>query len=155
MWNWKKISLAAAAIFLIGQIIFSAKIFFDYRAAKNELDAAKISVEEWSTELALKKNLDADIDELHKLNALAAQTDLETNFNLLINLGKISGVDVRLTKIRAEKNFLELEGLTDKPDAVKNYLARVKSSVVQSARLENSAERDDGEFVFVIRADFK
>ena len=155
VWNWKKISLAAAAIFLIGQIIFSAKIFFDYRAAKNELDAAKISVEEWSTELALKKNLDADIDELHKLNALAAQTDLETNFNLLINLGKISGVDVRLTKIRAEKNFLELEGLTDKPDAVKNYLARVKSSVVQSARLENSAERDDGEFVFVIRADFK
>ena len=152
VWNWKKISFAAAAIFFIGQIIFSAKIFFDYSAAQNELDAAKISVEEFGSELALKKNLDADIDELHRLNALAAQIELETNLNLLINLGKISSDDVRLTKIRAEKNFLELEGLTDKADAVKNYLARVKSSVVQSARLENSAERDDGEIVFAIRA---
>ena len=155
VWNWKKISLAAAAIFFIGQIIFSAKIFFDWRAAQNELDAAKISVEELSAELALKKNLDADIDELHKINELAAQIELETNFNLLINLGQIAGDDVRLTKIRAEKNFLELEGLAEKPDAVKNYLARVKSSVVQSARLENSSERDDGEIVFAIRADFK
>ena len=152
VWDWKKISFAAAAIFLIGQIIFSAKIFFDYSAAQNKLDAAKISVEELSAELALKKNLDANVAELHRLNALAAQIELETNFNLLINLGKISGEDVRLTKIRAEKNLLELEGLTDNPDAVKNYLARVKSSVVQSARLENSSERDDGEIVFAIRA---
>lgn len=152
VWDWKKISFAVAAIFLIGQIIFSAKIFFDYSAAQNKLDAAKISVEELSAELALKKNLDANVAELHRLNALAAQIELETDFNLLINLGKISGEDVRLTKIRAEKNLLELEGLTDKPDAVKNYLARVKSSVVQSARLENSSERDDGEIVFAIRA---
>ena len=155
VWDWKKISFAAAAIFLIGQIIFSAKLFFDYTYASNKLDAAKISLEYLDTQLALKKNLDADIAELHRLNNLAAQIEPETNFNLLINLGKISDEDVSLTKIRAKKNSLELEGLTDNPDNMKNYLARVKSSVVQSARTENSSERDDGEIVFVIRAEIK
>ena len=72
----------------------------------------------------------------------------------MINLGKIAGDDIRLKKIRVEENFFELEGLTDKPDAVKNYLARVKNFVIKSARLESSAENDDGEIVFVIRATF-
>ena len=155
VWNWKKISFAAAAIFFIAQIIFSAKLLWDYTYASNKLDAAKNSLEYLDAQLALKKNLDADIAELHRLNNLAAQIKPETNFNLLINLGKISGEDVSLTKIRAQKKSLEIEGLTDNPDGMKNYLARVKSSVVQSARTENSSERDDGEIVFVIRADLK
>ena len=155
VWNFEKISAAVAAIFFIGIILSSAELFLDYKDASDKLDAAKISVEKFSEDLALKKNLDADIDELHRLNALTAQIEPEKNFNLLINLGKIAGDDVRLTKIRAEENFLELEGLTDNPDAVRNYLARVRNSVVQSARLENSSERDDGEIVFVIRADLK
>ena len=90
-----------------------------------------------------------------KLNFLnAAQIDVKQNFNLLINLGKIAGGDVSLTKIRVEENFLELEGVAQNSDAVKNYLSRVKNSVINSARLESSAEHEDGEIVFVIRAAF-
>ena len=152
MWNWKKISSAVAAIFFISLIIGSIKLFFDYYEASNKLDAAKISVEGLHSDLALKENLDANIAELHKLNNRAAQIDSNKNFKLLINIGKISDDDVRLTKIRVEENFLELEGITDKPAVVKNYLAHVKSSVVQSARLETSSENDDGEIIFLIRA---
>ena len=152
LWNWKKISFTAAAIILIVPIIFSLKLFFDYREVANKLDAANKSVEELSAELALKENIDADIAELHKLNEFAAQIESEKIFNLLINVGRISEGDVRLTKIRADKNFLELEGVTDTPAAVRNYLARVKNSVIKSARLESSSERDDGKIAFVIRA---
>ena len=115
VWNWKKISSAVAAIFFISLIIGSIKLFFDYYEASNKLDAAKISVEGLHADLALKENLDANIAELHKLNNRAAQIDSNKNFKLLINIGKISDDDIRLTKIRVEENFLELEGITDKP----------------------------------------
>ena len=155
VWNWKKFSAAVAAIFFIVMIIGSAKILFDYHEASNKLDAAKISIDELREDLNLKKNLDVDIDMLHKINQLAAKIEPEQNLNFLINLGKISGGDVRLTEIQIEENFLELEGIAQNPDAVKNYLARVKNSVAQNARLENSSENDDGEFVFMIRATLK
>ena len=154
VWNWKKISAATAAIFFIVMLFGSAKIFLESDTASDNLDAAKISLDELREDLALKETLDADIAELHKLNNLIAKLDSKKNFNLLINLGKIAGDDIRLKKIRVEENFFELEGLTDKPDAVKNYLARVKNFVIKSARLESSAENDDGEIVFVIRATF-
>ena len=51
LWNWLKISQAAAAIFAIGLIIGSAKLFLDYNAAADKLDAAKLSVENLSEEL--------------------------------------------------------------------------------------------------------
>ena len=152
VWNWKKISLAVAAIFFIGLLIGSAKLLFDYHEASAKLDAAKTSIDELHADIVLKENLDANIAELHRLNNLAAQIDIKNNFNLLINLGRISGGDIRLTKINIEENFLELEGMTDNPDAVKDYLARVKNSVAKSARLETSKENDDGDIIFVIRA---
>lgn len=61
VWSWKKISQVAAGIFLIGLLICSAKLFIDYSAASNELDAAKISVNALSEDVALKQKLDADI----------------------------------------------------------------------------------------------
>ncbi len=155
VWSWEKISFAAAAIFFIAIFFCSAKLLLDYRAASAELNAVKISLEKFHDDLVLKETLDATVAELHKINSLAAQIETEKKLNVLINLGKISGGDVRLTKINIDENFLELEGLTDKPDAVSNYLVRVRNSVEKSARLENSSERDDGEIVFVIRADFK
>ncbi len=155
VWNLEKIPAAVAAIFFIGMIFFSAKTFWDLHSAEKNLDAAKISVEKIREDLDAKKNLDADTEELKKIFATAAQLDPEKNFNFLINLGKISEGDVRLTKIRAEENFLEIEGVAGKPDAVRNYLARVRNSVVQSAQLEKTSERDDGEIVFVIRAELK
>ena len=154
-WNLKKISQAIAAITLLGIIGFSANIFIDYRNASTQRDAAKISLDELSDDLILKSNIDADIAELNRLNKIsAAQGITPTKFNLLLKLGKVAGNGVRLTKIRAEENFLELEGLANTPDAVQSYLGRVKSSVAQSSRLESSSEREDGDIAFVIRAAF-
>lgn len=150
--NWQKISYAAAAIFLIALIGGSIKLFLDYGEASDKLDAAKISVESLSEDIALKKTLDENIDELHRINRIAAQVETLQNFNLLINLGRISDKNIRLTKLRAEENLLEIEGITDNTDTLKNYLGRVKNSVAKSARLESSSERDDGEIIFVIRA---
>ena len=155
VWDWKKISFAAAAIFFIAIFLGSAKLLFDYRAASNKLNAAKISLDELHDDLVLKKNLDATVAELHKINSFAAKIEPEKKFNLLVMIGKISGDDVHLTKIRVDENFLELEGSTDKPDAVSNYLARVRNSVEKSSRLENSSEQDDGEIFFMIRAELK
>lgn len=153
VWNWKKISQAVAAIFFGVIIIFSAKVLLEYHDADNELDEAKTSLDELRGELAVKENLDADIAELNRLNKIcAAQKVSPTKLNFLLNLGKIAGGGVHLTRIRADENFLELEGLANSPDAVKSYLGRVKNSVIQSARLETSSERDDGEIFFVIRA---
>lgn len=152
VWNWKKISGVAAAIFFIVLVIGSAKVFIDYNSAATELNAAKVSIDNIREDLTLKETFDADIGELHRLNDLAAQIATNKNLNHLINLGRVAGGGVRLTKVRVEENFIELEGLTERVDAVKNYLARVKDFVIKSARLESSAERDDGEIVFVIRA---
>jgi len=153
VWRWQRISAAVAAIFFVVLTLATAKIFLDCNAASNALDDAKLAVNEIDADVALKKSVDADIAELHRLNALAAsQVDTPQKFNLLINLGKIADKTVRLTKIRVDEKSLELEGIADTPDAVKAYLARVKSSVAQSARLESSAARDDGDIAFTIRA---
>ena len=154
-WDWKKISLAIAAIFFIAIFIGSAKLFFDYSVASDKLDTAKTSIDELREELALKENLDATVAELRKINQIAAQIEIKPNFNLLVNLGKIVGGDVHLTEIRVDGDALELKGVADNSDAVKSYLSRVKNSVVNSARLESSAENDDGEIIFVIRANLK
>jgi len=152
VWHWKKISVATATIFFIVLLSGSAKLFADYNDASTRLDAAKASLDVMRDDLALKETLDADIKELHSLNELAAQIKTNKNFNHLINLGKLAGGGVHLTKIRVEENFLELEGVTKTPAAIRNYLASVKASIIQSARLESSSERDDGEIAFVIRA---
>ena len=151
--DWRRISAAVAAFFFIAAAFVGANLFIDYRAAADELDAAKISVDERKEDFALKKSLDADVAELRRLNKLiAAQNITPKKFNLLLNLGRVAGGGVRLTKIRVEENFFELEGTSKTPDAVRSFLARVKNSVMQSARLESSAERDDGQISFTIRA---
>ncbi len=153
VWNWKKISVASAAIFFIAMIIASSKLFIEYRTASANLDAATESINELRDDLALKENLDADIAELNKLNKICAEQNFTpTKFNLLLKVGKISGGDVRLIEIRVDEKLLELEGLANTPDALKAYLSRVKNFVVQNARLENSTERDDGDIAFLIRA---
>ena len=153
-WNLKKISAAIAAVFIGVILIGSVKIFLDSREISAQRDAAKISVENLREEIILQENLSSAVAELRRLNNLAAQVSAPPNLNRLINLGKISDRDIHLKKIRAEEKFLELEGSTDNPDAVKNYLSRVKNSVSHSARLESSAENSDGKIIFVIRATF-
>ncbi len=152
--NWQKISQAVAAIFFIALIVGSVKLFLEYREVSDKLDAAKISVENLNEDIALKKILDGNISELHRINKLAAQVAKPENFNRLLNLGKIADKNIRLTKIVAEENFLEIEGATDESETLKNYLGDVKNFVANSARLESSAEHD-GEIFFVIRAALK
>ena len=150
--NLERISQAVAAIFFIALIVGSVNLFIDYKAASDKLDAAKSSVENLRGDLALKETLDEIFGELHRRNKLAAQINAPKNFNLLINLGKIADSNITLKKIRVEENSLEIEGVTDKADALKNYLSRVKNSVAKSARLESSSERNDEKISFVIRA---
>ena len=153
--NLKKIFPAIAAIFFGIMLIASAKILLDCHTAQSALDSAKISLDEKRIELAIKNDIDTDIAELNRLNKIcAAQNISPTKFNFLLNLGKVAGGGVRLTQIHVDEDSLELEGLATTPDAVKSYLNRVKNSVAISARLENSSERDDGDFVFRIRAKF-
>lgn len=152
VWSWKRISIVAAAICFIALLIGSAKIFIDYRTASEGLNAAKSSFETLREDVAIKQAVDANIAELHRLNRLAAQIDAPNNFNLLINLGKLADGSIHLTNIRLEDNFMELEGVANNPDALRNYLARVKETVVKSAQLESSAENDNGEIIFTIRA---
>ena len=155
VWNWKKIYYAAAGILLIVLIICNVKLFFEYKTTSDELEAEKIIINGLSKEISLKKSSDEVTSELKRLNSLAAQIESPETLNLLIKIGKITDKTVRLTKIRAENNFLELEGKAKTTDALKRYLERVKSSVINSARLESSTEDDDGKISFVIRAALK
>lgn len=154
-WNVQKLSAVPIAILLIIELIFSAKFFSDWRAASNELDAEKISLNELHDDLSLKKFIDDDANELRRLYNLTANVNAPQIFNLLINLGKTFGGDVRLTKISVDENSAQLDGLAKSAEAVKSCLARVKNYVAQSARPENSSVRDDGEIAFTIRADLK
>lgn len=155
VWSWQRISQAAAAVFLIALTVATVKTLLDYSEASDELEEAKLAVDDLSEDVALKKAVDADIARLHRLNDLAAaQADTSPTFNLLINLGKTADKTIRLTTVRVDKDSLELEGLADAPDAVKDYLARVKDFAAQKAQLESSSERDDGDIAFVIRCHF-
>ena len=151
VWSWKKLSLAAAAIFLGVMIILSAKLFADYGAAADNLDAAKLAVENLRGDLAIKQAVDADIAELRRINALAAQIDAPDNFSLLLKVGKLADRSINLTSLRVDEKTLELEGTATALDTIRNYLARMKSSVAATARLESSSERDE-EIIFDIRA---
>ena len=151
VWSWKKLSLATAAIFLGVMIILSAKLFADYGAAADNLDAAKLAVENLRGNLAIKQAVDADIAELRRINALAAQIDDPDNFSLLLKVGKLADRSIHLTSLRVDEKTLELEGTATAPAAIRNYLARMKSSVAATARLESSSEHD-GEIAFTIRA---
>lgn len=155
-WNIKKISLTAAAIFLFILCGISAKLFYDYHSAENELEAAKKIFAEESETVVLKKNWDADVEEMKKINSLlAAQNENYSKLNSLIRLGKISGGAVRLKKINATENFIQLEGFAENPDAVGKYLSRLKNSFAEDIKLENTAAADGGEINFTIRLNFK
>lgn len=152
--NAKKFSAAIAAIFLLAALVTAAGTLADWFAASNELDAAKLAVNEMRDDLSLKKFFDEDIDALRRLNNLTVNVSAPKTFNALINLGKVAGGDVRLTAASVDENSAHVDGLATNADAVKSCLARVKSFVNQRARLENSSARDDGEITFAIRADF-
>lgn len=154
-WNVKKISLTAAAIFILILGGICGKIFYDYRTAENELDAAKKILAEESETLVLKKSLDADVVEMKKINSLLfGQQENFSKLNVLIKLGKISGGAIRLKKINATENFVQLEGVAENSGAIEKYLSRLKNSVAANVKLENTSAADGGEINFTVRLIF-
>ena len=155
-WNIKKIYLTAATVFILILSGFFAKNFWDYHTAQNELETAKKNLAEESETLILKKSLDADVAEMKKINSLLAEQQANfSKLNVLIRLGKISGVAVRLKKINATENFVQLEGVAENSDAIEKYLSRLKNSVSANVKLESTATADGGEINFTVRLIFE
>ena len=154
-WNVKKISLTAATIFILLFCGIGGKFFYDYRAAKNELETAKKILSEESETLVLKKSLDADVAEMKEINSLlVGQKENFSKLNVLIRLGKISGGAVRLKKINATESFVQLEGVAENSGALEKYLSRLKNSVSANVKLENTSSTDGGEINFAVRLIF-
>lgn len=154
-WNLKKISLTMAIIFLLIFFVTAAKLFYDYREAEKNFEVVQKILAEKSETVILKKNLDAEVEEMKKINSLlASQVEKNPKLNLLIRLGKISGGSVRLKKIIASEDSAQLEGTADNPDAIGKYLSRLKNSVAEKVKLENTSANEDGEINFAIRLTF-
>jgi len=134
---------------------FSAKIFYDYKVAENELETARKILAEKSELVVLKKNLDENISEMKKINSvLAAQSEKFSKLNFLIRLGKISGGSVQMKKITATENFVQLEGVAEDHDAIEKYLRKLKNSVAENSKLENTSAADDGRINFSVKINF-
>ncbi len=149
-WNIKKISLTAAAIFLIALTGFSAKLAGDYFSSKTHAQKAQERFNSQNDTFILKKDFDAVTAEIKRFNGAISEQDINfQKFNALVKIGKIADGKIFLEKIRAaDKNF-EIEGFSESPDAVKNYLSRLKNSLSHKVKLKNSSEID-GQIFFSI-----
>lgn len=152
-WNFKRIALAAAAVFLLVISLASAKLAQEYYTASKNLAAAQEKFSALSETSELKETIDADAAEMRQLNDLiSAQNITQDKFNALIRIGRLADGKIWLDKIKTSGDTLELTGVADTPDAVKNYLSRLKS-FAQNVKLENSAS-NDGQIDFLIRVTF-
>ena len=153
-WNIKKISLTAAAIFLIALSGFSAKLANDYYSAA---DRAKIVQERLNTQndkLVMKDTFNAATAEIKRFNALIVAQDINSqNLNTLIKIGKIPASQIVVEKIKTSNETLELEGAAESQEAVKVYLNRLKNSVSPKVKLKSSTEID-GQIFFSISINF-
>ncbi|MBR6014019.1 MAG: PilN domain-containing protein [Selenomonadaceae bacterium] len=154
-WNFKKIFLTTAGIFLFSALIVSAKLFYDYRTAENEFNAVQKILSEQSENLVLKKDLDANISEMKKINSLLeSQAEKFSKLNVLIHIGKTSNKNILLKKINATENFVQIEGTAENSDAVEKYLRRLKNSSAGNVKLENTSTADDGGINFTMKINF-
>lgn len=149
-WNIKKISLAAAAIFFIALIGFSARICHDYYNAFKRAETAQERLNNFSDEIYLKQDLNAVTAQIKQFDAAISTQDINSkNLNALLKIGKISDGKIFLDKIKATDETVELEGVAESPDAVKLYLNRLKKFVSPKIKLKNSDEID-GQIIFSI-----
>jgi len=149
-WNIKKISLTVAAIFVIILAGISAHLAQDYFTAYTAFQRAQERLQADSDTFTLKENFDALISALKGLNEkIAAQNVSPQKFNALVKLGKIADGKIILSKVKASEENLELEGVAESPDAVKNYLNRLKVAISPKVKLKNSSE-NDGQLFFTI-----
>lgn len=150
-WDWKKFSKVAAIFFFIALGIFSAKLFHDLRTATENFESAQKIFNEHGEEIILKETLEKNISAMKKINSLS-ETQAERNLKLdaLINLGRVADGKIFLRKINTNENLMTIEGITDNPGEIKNYLGRLKSKVTPNAKLESSTTGDDGKTAFTI-----
>ena len=152
-WNFKRIALAAAAVFLLAVSLVSARLGYEYYAASKNLAVAQENLKELGELAAFKGIIEANAAEMHRLNDLiSAQNITADKFNALIRIGRLIDGKIWLDKIKTSGDTLELTGTADMPDALKNYLSRLKS-FAQNVKLENSAS-NDGQIDFLIRVTF-
>ena len=145
VYNHKKIFLAVAGIFLFVHILFSIKLFYDYKIAENNLRAINKILSADSQSLVIKKNFDKIISDLKILNAMMySQADKFAKLNAMIRLGEIYD-SASIKKISANKNFMQVDGVADKIENVEKIQRIFDNSVV-----ENSANVD-GEIIFTIK----
>lgn len=143
-WNYKKISAAIVALFFFALVGIFLKTSYDYYNAAAQLEQISAVIAEHEDELNLKKSIDENISEMKRINELcAAQPNSLSAFNALVKLGKIANGKTYLTKIKISDDTVELEGIANNPDEVKNYVSRLKTNVTPSVKLGNVSSGDD------------
>ena len=153
-WNIKKISLTAAAIFLIAVLGISANMGRDYYNAAKRAETAQERFNSQNDKKLLKDELDALKAPSRRFNELILKQNINSqNFNALIKIGKIPSDKIFLDKIKATGETFELEGVAESPDDVKLYLNRLKNFVSPKVKLKNSAEVDE-QIIFTISINF-
>ena len=143
-WNYKKISAAIVALFFFVLVGIFLTTSYEYYAATAQLEQIQAILAEHDDELRLKNSIDENISEMKRLNELcAAQSDSVPTFNALVKLGKIADGKTYLTKLKISANTVELEGIADNPDEIKNYVSRLKTNITPNVKLGNVSSTDD------------
>lgn len=154
-WNYKKISAAIVALFFFALVGISIVTSYQYYNAAAQLEKINAVIAERDDELRLKNSIDENISEMKRLNELcAAQSNSVPAFNALVKLGKIADGKTYLTKINISDNDIELEGIADNPDEIKNYVSRLKTNVTPNVKLGNFSS-NDGETIFTVHLTLK
>lgn len=126
-------------------------MFHDLRTATENFESAQKIFNEHGEEIVLKETLEKNISAMKKINSLSeTQAERNLKLNALINLGRVADGKIFLRKINTNENLMTVEGITDNPGEIKNYLGRLKSKVTPNAKLESSTTGDDGKTAFTI-----
>lgn len=153
LWNFKRIALAAAAVFLLAISLVSAKLTHEYFSAVAQVESARGNLSAFNEVAAFKEIIDADAIEMRRLNEFSATQNVTAEkFNALVKIGRQVDGKVWLDKVKASNNTIELVGAADTSDALRNYLSRLKS-FAQNIKLENSSV-NDGQIDFLIQIIF-
>ena len=151
VWNYKKISLMIAAAFFCILFAVFGSLFYEHQSADAQVSELKARVDSLNNIAELKKIVDTDVVEMKLINSLCAtQNNSAVVFNSLVNIGRIADSSTYLRKLKISVNSLELEGVTDNPDEIKNYVNRLKKFVAPNVKPGNLTSTD-GVTNFTIR----
>ena len=126
-WNYKKISATIAALFFCAFLLTFAKISYEYHAAAAQVEDVQINLNQHAAEMEMKQSVDDNIAEMKKINSLcAAQSNSMPQFNALVKLGMVADGKTPLTQIKIAGGDIELEGVAENTDDIKNYVNRLK-----------------------------